>query len=152
MPDYVVHERNRALTASTAKTIIQIVAPSTRRLRIVEVGVSFDGVTAADQPVDVDLIRQTTAGTMTAFGAPLLVDPAETAAIASAHNVNATAEPTAADIIGAWQVTPNGGLWLVQWTPDEAPLVAASGRIGLRCTPGASATSVNATGYVRFRE
>lgn len=148
---YLVYERNRALTASTAKTLCQVVAGSTKKLYIVEIGVSFDGVTAADQPVDVDLLRQTTAGTMSSFGAPILLDPSDPAALFTAQ-VNATAEPTSGDIIHPVQVTPNGGLWVREWAPGYEPVVAVSGRMGLRVTPGASATSINGTGYIVVRE
>lgn len=147
---YVAHERNRALAASTAKTMIQLLNPSTRRLQVVEWGVSFDGVTATDIPVDVDLLRQTTTGTMTDFGTEIPWDPAEVASVVTA-TVNATVEPTASDILSSHQVTPNGGN-LVMPYDDAGPIVAASGRIGLRCTPGAALTATNCTAYIRWRE
>lgn len=148
MPDYIVHERNRALVAATAKTLIQIVAPSTRELEVVEFSVSFDGITASDAPVDVDLLRQTDAGTMSSF-TPLEWNQNGPAALSSAQT-NATVEPAAGDILHSYQVTPNGGLLLVQFARGSGPIVDESGRIGLRVNAPTSA--VNATAFIRFRE
>jgi len=146
---YLAHHRGQALAASTAKTLVQLVTPATCRARLAEFGVSFDGVTASNPPVAVDLIRQTTPGTATAF-TPVPFDPAATAADTSA-NVNATVEPTAGSILGSWLVTPAGGLLVVQFPLDDEPVVGASGYLGLRVTPGA-AIAANATAYLRWRE
>jgi len=148
---YLAHLRQQALTAATAKTLIQLVTPATCRARVVEVGVSFRGVTATDPPVTIDLLRQTTAGTMTAF-TPVLWDPAATAADCTAQN-NATVEPTAGDILSSWEVTPVGGLFVVQYPLDDEPVVGASGRVGLRATPGSAiAADATVSAYVRWRE
>ena len=54
---------NVALSAATAKTVVQILAPSNHRVKITGWGVYFDGVSATAVPARVRLIRQASAGT-----------------------------------------------------------------------------------------
>ena len=56
-----------ALTAATAKTIMQLVAASNHRVKLLEWGVYFDGTSTTAEPVQVRLLRQTTAGTMSSL-------------------------------------------------------------------------------------
>lgn len=148
MHQYIVHSRNQGLVAATVETLIQVAAPATRRLQVVRWGISFDGISAADAPVDVDLLRQTTAGTAGAF-TPLKLDEADPAALSSAQNAF-TAEPTAGDILEAHQLTPLGGLLVVEYDILTRPMVAASGRVGLRANAPTAAT--NCTAFVVFQE
>jgi len=147
LSQYVVHSRAQALAAATVETLVQVTAPATRRLELVRWGVSFDGVTASNTPVLVDLLRQTTAGTAAAF-TPLKLDEADPASLASAQNAF-TVEPTAGDILESYYLTPAGGLFVMQYDPSERPVVAASGRLGIR----ANATAiVNATVWLVWAE
>lgn len=147
MHEYTANIRNLALTATTVRTILQVTAPATRKLEIVSFGVSFDGVTAANEPVDVDLLRQTTAGTSTS-GTPLRLDEGDPASLATLGHSH-TVEPSAGDILLPTQVTPNGGLLVYYFDRDDRPVVAISGRIGLRCLAD---DAVNVTGWITWRE
>lgn len=126
-------------TGTALKTLIQIVAPANQRLKIDEISISFKGVVATDSPILVEVLRQTTAGTMTAL-APVKNndgDP-ETLQVTALHT--ATAEPTAGDVLKRWLVHPQAG------RPWQAPfsrelIVKGGGRLGLRVT---AAASVNA--------
>lgn len=146
---YVVHARNETLAAATVETLLQVVAPATKRLRVVAWGISLAGVTASEVPGDIELLRQTTAGTASAF-TPVKLDEADPAAIATAQ-VTFTAEPTAGDILHPIQLTPNGGTWEVSYAPDERPVVAASGRIGIRANFAAVQTN-GGTAWLKFEE
>lgn len=143
---YVVHSRNEALGAATVETLLQIVAGATKRIKVVAWGISFDGVTASNVPGDIELLRQTTAGTASAF-TPVKWDEAEPAAIATAQN-QFTVEPTAGDLLHPIQLTPNGGLFEVDYG-DAGPMVAASGRVGIRAN---FANVVNVSAWLRFQE
>ncbi len=55
------------LTASTLETALQIVAATNTRVLLHGLLVSFNGITAADPPIQVDLFIQTTAGTMSSL-------------------------------------------------------------------------------------
>lgn len=147
MAVYSVTRKDEALVAATAETLIQVLAPSSNRLKIREWSVSFDGVTSSAVPVDVDLLRQTTAGTASA-STPVKYDPDSPAAAATA-SVGFTAEPTAGDVLGSWQITPNGGLLVMQYPEGAEPIVEKSGRIAIRALAGAA---VNVTAAIAWSE
>lgn len=87
-----------ALSAATAKTVLQIVAAANHRVRIDKIVASFEGATAGIAAAQVRLLKQTTAGTMSAL--TLVKDNAddgETLQTTAQHT--ATAEPTAGDVI-----------------------------------------------------
>ena len=94
---YVCNADAVALAAATAKTVLQIATPSTTRARVCQLVVGFDGVTAANPPVLVELLRQTTAGTMTAQ-TPAPLDSAAPTSLATGSK-NASAEPTADTVL-----------------------------------------------------
>lgn len=143
---YVVHSRNEALAAATAETLLQVVAAATKRVQVRAWGISFDGVTASNVPGDIELLRQTSAGTASAFTV-VKFDEAEPAALASAQN-QFTVEPSAGDILHPVQLTPNGGVFEVDYG-DDGPWVAASGRIGIRAN---FANIVNVSAWLKFKE
>jgi hypothetical protein len=133
--------------ASAAETMWQLLAPSDADVKLIEFGISFDGVTASAVPVDVDLLRQSTAGT--ASGATEVEWRTTGPAARVAATTVFTAEPTAADILASWQVTPNGGLLVVQYPLGREPVIVASERLALRVTPAAA---VNITAYAVWEE
>ena len=56
-----------ALSAAVARTVIQMVAPANHRVVLTGWGVYFDGTSANAEPVQVEIVLQTTAGTMSAL-------------------------------------------------------------------------------------
>jgi ABC-type phosphate transport system permease subunit len=74
-----------ALSAATAKTLIQLVTGATRRASITGFTLGFSSVTASDAPVLCELLLQTTAGTASA-ATPQPDDQADPAAIVTAQN------------------------------------------------------------------
>lgn len=136
-----------ALAAATTKTLAQIVAGSGKPLRLIEVGISFDGISGSAVPVAVDLLRQTTAGTSAAL--TLVQESPQTEAPVATALGTITAEPTAGDIVRSWYVTPAGGLFVMQFPLGREPVVGVSGRLGIRCN---AAAVVNATAYLVFEE
>lgn len=142
---YVVRASAVALTAATTKTLVQLV-PGTKPLRLIELGISFDGVTSTAVPAAVDLLRQTTAGTSSAQ-TPVAEDERTEACIATARDT-ITAEPTAGNILRSWYVSPVGGLFVMQFPLGREP-VAYTNRLGLRVNAPAV---VNASAYLTFEE
>lgn len=132
------------------KTLLQLAAPTNQRLRLWEVGLSFKGVTAADAPILVELLLQTTAGTMSANN-PAAEDSSLPEAIQTTGQRDATVEPAAGTVLRAWEVHPQGGsiLWQAASERDTIP-VGGGKRVGLRVvTPG---VSVSCRGYIRGEE
>lgn len=138
---YVTSADAVALTAATAKTVLQIATPANLRARVTEISVGFDGVTASNPAVLVELVRQTTAGTATAQ-TPAPIDPAAPASLVSSLR-NHTAEPGSGTVIKSWRLTPVGGLLVIPFYGDEQPVVGISSWLGIRCTASA-VVNVNA--------
>lgn len=146
---YIARVSAVALTASTTKTLLQLVTGATRQLVVKEFGISFDGVDATKIPIQVDLLRQTTAGTSAALTL-VLNDTTQPAAISTALQTF-TAEPTASDVDWSEYLTPAGGFDRVQFPLGEEIVVPVSARLGIRCIVPAG-TACNATAYIRFAE
>lgn len=146
---YTVQKSANALAAATAETLLHVGAGV--RVRLLEWGVSFDGVTASDVPVLVQVITQTTAGTGTT-ATPVPRDPAITLAAQSVARHSFSAEPTLGDILESHYVSPNGGLLVMQYPPGQEPVSAggAAEYIGIRATAPTSA--VNASVWFAFIE
>jgi hypothetical protein len=138
-----------ALTAATAKTIVQIVAPTHQRLRIKRYGVSFDGSVSSAAPARVRVLRQTTAGTSSSL-TPTKLDPNGTETIQSTALQTITAEPTAGDVLKDFMVPVYQGLYEVTELL-EAPIEMAGGtRLGIEVTAPASVTTCRA--FIHYEE
>lgn len=134
-----------ALGAATAKTVIQVVAAANHRVKIKRWGVFFDGVSATEAPVEVRLLRQTTAGTMSALTPVALDTAAETIQTTAQHT--ATAEPTAGNVVDVVEVHPQGG-YEVNLEGQEI-IIPGGGRIGIECT---APSVVNVRAKIIFEE
>lgn len=136
-----------ALSAATAKTVIQIVAPANHRLRVKRVGVFFDGTSVTAEPIQVRVLRQTTAGTMSALTpVPLDKSLAETLLTTAQHT--ATAEPTAGDVVDVFECHPQQGYEIIYPLGDEI-IVQGAGKLGIECTAPAT---VNVRAKIVFEE
>lgn len=134
-------------TGTSIKTLLQLLAATNHAIEIIEIGIGFHGTSNTGEPILVNFMKQTTAGTMTALtlvkGDDSVADSFDTSA---SHT--ATAEPTAGDVLRSWPVHPQTGL--VWQAHDKAPIVIKQGdRGGLTVTAGAS---VNADAYIVFEE
>lgn len=137
-----------ALTAATAKTVVQIVAPTNQRLKILGWGLFFDGTSGSAEPVQVRLLRQTTAGTMSALTPTKLGTQSETIQSTAQHT--ATAEPTAGDVLDVVEVHPQAGYEkLYPEGSHMMPKIAGGGRVGIECT---SPATVNVRAKIFFEE
>ena len=130
-------------------TLLQIVAPSASRLVVKQVSLSFNSDSNSDEPYQVQLLRQSGAGTSSA-GSIYKINTDDSAAFSSASRIAFTAEPTAQDILQNWYIHPQINLI---WEPpfDSTLTIQGSGRLGLRIlTPIVQANS--STGYIVFEE
>lgn len=121
-----------ALVGATAKTVIQIVTGATRKFWLKEMAIGFKSVTATDIPVLVQLVRQSTAGTMSA-NTPAPDVEGHPAAISTAQE-NATVEPTSGVVVKEWYITPIGGQLVYQLPLGDEIEMAVSSRLGLLVT------------------
>jgi hypothetical protein len=136
-----------ALTAATAKTVIQIVAPANHRLKILAWGVYFDGTSVTAEPVLARLLRQTTAGTMSAL-TPTKQDDSIADSLLTTAQHTATAEPTASDVLKRIEVHPQSG-YEEQCPFSREYIVGGGDRVGVECTAPAN---VNVVAWIQFEE
>lgn len=136
------------LAASTTKTVLQLIAASNHRVLVTRIELSFQGVSAVEPPVLVDILRQTSAGTATA-ATPRKLNDSDDETLQTTGSKNATVEPTAGDILENFYVHPQGGIVLD--FPDPIP-VKGGGRLGLRCTPGGTPATLPVQATIYFDE
>lgn len=104
--------RGRATTAqvatgTSAKTILQLVAASNHRIIVPRITISFEGVTPTDPPIQVVVMRQSTAGTMSALTPSKDTDSYDETLQTTAQHT-ATVEPTSGDILETQLIHPQG--------------------------------------------
>lgn len=136
-----------ALSAATAKTVIQLVAATNHRVKVLRWGVFFDGTSVTAEPVQVRLLRQTTAGTMSAL-TPVKMDDSIADTLLTTAQHTATAEPTASDVLDVIECHPQQGYEIVYPLGME-PIIGGGDRLGIECTAPAT---VNVRAKMHFEE
>jgi len=128
MSAVLIHGTTAQVATGTAlKTIMQIFAAANHRIRVPVISISFEGTSATDAPIQVDIYRQTTAGTMTAL--TLVKDnDGDDETIQTTAQHTATVEPTKTDLLTSRLVHPQG-------RADFGPfIVKGGGRIAIMVT------------------
>jgi hypothetical protein len=136
-----------ALSPAVAKTIIQLVAPTNQRLRVLRWHLAFDGQSSTDQPVQFRLLRQTTAGTMTG-ATPRKLDNDLTETLLATAQIQATAEPTAGEVVDIGTIHPQISDGRVYAWPLEV-IVGGGTRLGLEVQAPAG---VNVRAWLVYEE
>lgn len=130
--------RFRAVTAqiatgTAAKTLVQIVAASNHRTLVDEIHISFEGATSTNAPIQVRILKQTTAGTMSALTiVKKCAGDDETLQTTAQHT--ATAEPTAGDVYFSQFVHPQGGRFSLVLPREKAFQIVGGQRLGVEVT------------------
>lgn len=144
-------EGEEALGTATAETVIALIGSTACKGRIIEWGISFDGISATAEPVVVRLVRLTADdGTRTTTVSEVKWDTDANASNCVARH-SFTAEPTkATDPLASYNVHPQGGL-VVQYPLGREPVLddSTSAGLGIECT---AAAAVNVTAYVVWEE
>lgn len=143
----IASNAEQAVAAATVETIIQIVAPTNHRVAIKGWGVFFDGVSVTAEPVLVELVRQSTAGTSSA-NIPVKKDDSIAETLQTTARDAFTAEPTTGDILKRREVHPQQG-WYEYFQLGDEVICGGADRIGIRVTAPAA---VNAIGEIDFEE
>jgi hypothetical protein len=127
-------------TGTSLITLIQILAATNQRVKVKEISISFNGISNTAAPILVEILRQTSAGTMSALS-PVKQNSSDSETLQTTAQYNATAEPSASSIVMTEQVHPQGGyLWQAPFGGEI--VVPGAGRLGLRVTAGASVSAV----------
>ena len=151
MAGYTVETNgNIALSAATAKTILNYINASGGVGRVVEVGVSFDGVTSSAVPVLVELCGSTQAGAGTSTSHTMVQIRGATRTVQGTAQRNYTAEPTVLTTWKRWLVPAFNGLFVIQFPLGREPeQIASANGMCLRCTAPAT---VNVQGYLEIEQ
>lgn len=134
-------------TGTSAKTLLQLIAAANHAIKVLEVLIGFHGTSNTAEPILVQLVRQSSAGTMSALTAVKGDDSVADSLDTTAQHT-ATSEPTTGDVLRSWTVHPQTGLHVQ--AHDLGPIMVGAGdRIGLRVT---AAADVNADATLVFEE
>jgi len=123
-----------ALTGGTAQTIMQLVAPTNQRLRVLRYEFSFDGTNSANTPAHVTIERQT-GGTFTnsAVAPKKVNDPSGTGeTLQASYKTAQTGAPTDGDILHDFTCPVFGGLVINPQSPGQEDLVPGGTILGVK--------------------
>lgn len=121
-------------TGTSLKTIAQILAAANHGLLVGRVEVSFEGIAPTDAPILVEVLRQTTAGTMSSL-TPTKIDADNNDTLQVTAQHTSTSEPTAGDVLFTRFVHPQGG-YTWAFAGNDRIRVPGGGRLGVRVTAG----------------
>lgn len=142
-----------ALSAATAKTLLNLIGGANDAGLITQVSCGFDGVTASAVPVLVDACFSTqgTAGTPGSSPTPTLLRGK--GAAGSTAGVDYSAEPTTLTPYDHFLLTPNGGLLVIQFPLGQEVQADLSGGTNKGHAFRFNApAAVNARAALRFEE
>ena len=144
---YSVDSGAGALTAATAKTLIEISTPSTQTNRLVELVVGCDATAAGT--LKVELIQATT-GTGTAYTPKKFNAEAQNRVANTTAKVLDTVEPTSVTVLRTWEFPLPLGGFVIQQPLGREHYMPTSVMYGYRFT--SSIGSVNGFATVLFEE
>lgn len=137
-----------ALVASTAKTVLFVMAPATFGIDLRKVRLAFDGVTSGAVPVYVELNALTGATNVTpgTGNTSVTVNQLYGRSITAGFTAgaNCSSEPTVQTTNDGFLLTPNGGLLFYDWPLGESWDSPVSNGFCIRMTAPA-AVNVRAT-------
>jgi len=147
-----------ALSAATAKTCLMIISPSTIGGELIEASVTFDGVTASNTPVLVELVKSTNATNSTPGTNNTSVTPVQTRGVGNTTGnglaslftafAASTSEPTVLTVAKRWLIPPTSGLLQQLPLGRETEIIPSMG-LGLRVT---APQTVNVRAYFEFAQ
>lgn len=120
-----------ALSGGTAKTVLQIVAPSNQALMLKGLQCTFDGTSSTATPGLIQLVRQSTAGTMSSATPKKCPRADEGETLQSTAQYNATVEPTAGDVDRMWHVHPQLG-FIYEFPFGDYYKIGGGTRVGIK--------------------
>jgi hypothetical protein len=128
-----------ALTASTAKTVEQIIAATNQRALIKRLDISSNGITPTDPGILIDILTQTNAGAMSSL-TPQKLTSSDSESLQTTAQKTATVEPAAGNVLASFYY--NEQTWVPMLFDPPLPIVGGT-RMGIRATPGTLTAATN---------
>lgn len=135
-------------TTTATRTLVQVVAPANRGIRLTEASITFQGTNNLAEPIKVELVVQTTAGTAAALTMSK-VSQHDSNTIQTTAQETFTVEPTTTNILRTWLIHPQAGICYT--VPHDEFTIPGGTRLGLRVV-GTIATAVDCVGYLEIVE
>lgn len=139
-----------SLTAASTKTVLQILAGSSQRVKLIAWGVSFDGVSVTEKPVKVVLKRSSTAGTSSA-GTVVKKDDSIADGLRTTSRITFTGEPTAGDELEAKFIHPQT-MYERGYADGKEHIIGGGDRIGIEVTTPTAGFAGNCSAFIEFEE
>ncbi|GAC1302556.1 MAG: hypothetical protein NVSMB14_11660 [Isosphaeraceae bacterium] len=136
------------LAAGVAKTVLQVKAPANQRVKVLSVGLYFDGVVASAVPCQVQIMRQATVATGT-VASPTPIEPELTETIQTTALSNATVEPTYGPILETITIPTFMGQYEVVAAQGQEIIIGGGQWLGIVCSAPAA---VNVRGFMKIEE
>ena len=114
--------------AGNAKTVLAVKANVNIPLKILGWSISFDGTSITAAPMNVELSRQTTSGTMASTVPVKLGTNVEV--VQATASFGASAEPSKGDVLDTFDIHPQAG-FDVKYPEGEQPIIPPDGRVGI---------------------
>lgn len=147
---YTVVTAGSVPTTAVARTILGVKSNAAFGIDLRKISIAFDGVTASNTPVLVELVYVTFATNPPGTNSTS-VTPAQSYGRVVANGVTAastwTVEPTVITVLKSYLLTPNGGLVIEEFAPDHGYDTALGEGLAIRCTTG---TTVNVRATMEF--
>lgn len=137
-----------ALSAATAKTVMAVTGVANKLVRLISFEVSFDGTTAGNEGVVVELCKNTQAGAGTNTDRTPIQIRGQTRTADGDIKENYTAEPTVLTPIKVYIIHPQTGIGVRFDLGREPATIGATG-FAIRCT---APNAVNCRASVEWEE
>lgn len=128
-------------TGTSIKTLLQILAATNQCVKVGEVSISFNGVSNTATPILVEVLKQTSAGTLSNTTTLVKEDASRAETIQTTGKDTSSSEPTdsGAVLVLEYVHPQTGFLWQAPFAGEL--FVIGAGRLGLRVTAAASVTA-----------
>lgn len=138
------------VVAASSITLVQVLTGANNQALLTEFGISFNGIDSVAEPIEVQLVVQTSAGTASVLS-PVLVERPNSGSIQTSAQDTFTAEPTTTDILHRVFVHPQSGY--VYTVPDPQAFKLPGGlRLAVRIVTPASVGTLSALAYIELEE
>ena len=139
-----------ALTGGAAQTVLQVIAPTNQRVRILQTEIQFDGTNSANTPALVQFNRQTGGTFTTSVTAKKTSESSATGeTLQTAGKTAQTVAPTDGDILFDRYVPVFGGLVVIPETPGQEMMIQGGTILGIKVN---APQGVNCKITVKFEE